>query len=419
MTSHFDAIIAGSGPAGATIARELSKRGKRVLVLERGGSGPLKEGFGMASIVNGVSVGDGLAAMRAFTTGGTTAVYFAAAHLPPLDEFRALGIDLSAEVEEAKAELPLTELPDEILGAQAIRTRQSATQLGYAWDKSLMLVDLSKCRSGYSYEAKWNARTYLREAVEHGATLVTRARVTKVLVEDGRAVGVEYELRKGKKDVETCRATAAKVVLSAGAAASPFILKNSGMTQVLNSGFYCHPNLAVFGTVPGLKGGENFVGSMGTIVDGNIALGDANVSRTFFRMMMLRNRRFVRAFQHSRTIGVGAMVREGLGGGLREDGRYYKQLQKDDLDKLKKGEEMARRIVTNAGGRDLFTTAVSSAQIGGTIRIRKHVDETLQTETANLHVCDGSIIPETLQISPTLTLICLGKYLAKHLSKSL
>ena len=32
----FDAVIVGSGPGGGTVARELSRQGKKVLVLERG-----------------------------------------------------------------------------------------------------------------------------------------------------------------------------------------------------------------------------------------------------------------------------------------------------------------------------------------------------------------------------------------------
>jgi hypothetical protein len=38
----FDAIVVGTGPGGATVARELSKRGKKVLVLERGSGKPIQ-----------------------------------------------------------------------------------------------------------------------------------------------------------------------------------------------------------------------------------------------------------------------------------------------------------------------------------------------------------------------------------------
>jgi len=421
-SNEFDAIVVGSGPSGATIARELSKQKKKVLILERGGDAPLDEGFRtMASILNSVSVGDKQVsgAPRAFTTGGTSAVYFAVADQPPLELFRDLGIDLSAALEDARRELPLSILPDELLGAQALRVQRSALELGHRWKKNTMLIDLAKCNGGYTYEAKWNARTYLREAVVHGATLVTRARVAKVLLDDGRAVGVEYKLIEKKKEVETRQAYGTKIVLAAGGAASPIILRNSGMKDVASGGFYCHPTFGVYGIVPGLKAGDNFIASMGAEVEDGVGVGDANPARTLYRMMMLGHRRWIRLFRHSQSIGVGVMVKEGLGGVLRDDNRYSKQLTAEDHAKLQKGNEMAREIIRHAGGKHIYTSAAGAAHIGGVMKIGEHVDENLQTEYENLHVCDGSVIPDTVKVAPTLTLICLGKYLATRLMPAL
>src|SRR5262245_30932508 len=112
--NDFDAIVVGSGTCGATIARALSKKMKRVLILERGGNAPIKENlWGIATIANGVSVGKKLKTMRAITTGGTTGVYFAVAEFPPLEAFLSLGVDLSQEVQEVQKDLPLAPLPDE------------------------------------------------------------------------------------------------------------------------------------------------------------------------------------------------------------------------------------------------------------------------------------------------------------------
>jgi GMC oxidoreductase/NAD(P)-binding Rossmann-like domain len=419
-TKEFDAIVVGSGPGGATVARELSKRKKRVLILERGGDTPIKEGsLATGTILNTVSVGDNLATASAFTTGGTTAVYFAVADFPPLETFLSLGIDISGELEEAKRELPLAVLPDELFGAQALRVRDSALELGYVWKKKTMLVDLSKCASGYNYKAKWNARRYVLEAVAEGATLINRATVLKALIENRRALGVEYKIQKGKKDFEIRRAFGAKIILSAGALASPVILRDSGMKNVANRGFYCLPSFAVFGMVPGLKAGENFAGSMGGEIHDGIGLGDANFTRASYRMLMLSQRRFIRSFFHSKSIGVVVGVRDELGGGLQEDGRYFKRLKKEDFMKLEKGAEMARQIIQNAGGKDIFKSPLRAAHVGGVIRIKEHIDENLQTEYSNLHVCDGSVLPEDVKVSPTLTLICLGKYLANKLARSL
>ena len=418
---EYDAIVVGSGPGGATVARELTRRGQRVLILERGANRPLKENMRtIATILNGVRVGDNLIMGRAFTTGGTTSVYLAVADPPPMETFRSLGIELAPYLAEAEKELPLAVLPDELLPSQSIRLRESAGILGYPWPASTMLVDQSKCRNGYNYESKWTARTFVQEAVANGATLVNRARAKKVLVDNGRAIGVEYQLLNGKKDAETRQAFAARVIVAAGGAASPVLLRNSGIRNVADKGFYCHPNFLVFGSISGLEARSGFGGTMGTVVDGDIHVGDGNFTGTFYRMIMLSNKQWLRAFMPSRTIGIGVMVTEGIGGSLDEKGRYHKELTRDDQAKLAKGEEVARRLIQKAGGKNIFKTSLSAAHLGGVIRIKDHIDEKLETEIRNLHVCDGSVIPETgygVQ-TPTITLVCLGKYLARHLAQA-
>jgi choline dehydrogenase-like flavoprotein len=419
---QFDVIVVGSGAGGASVARELARKGNKVLILERGANTPMTDSLlRLAAVSDYVSVGDDVGMARAITTGGTTAVYFGVAEYPPLEAFRALGIDLSRTVEAVKQELPIAApLRDELLGTQVIRVRDSARQLGIPWVKTeAMLIDETKCTSGFSYQAIWRARSYVDDAVSRGAVLLNGAKVRKVLVEGTRAVGVEYELRVRKRR-ETRRAYADRIVVAAGALASPLILRDSGITNVGDRGFYCDPGYMVMGYVKGLKGRDLFPGSMGTNTEEDgVLIGDGCMSRTLYRGYMLTSRQFRRVFSHRNNIAVGVMVRDGRSGELRADGRYHKQFTREETHKLNKAGEIARQIVRNAGAVDISNTGLSAAHVGGLIRIGEHLDGDLQTEYSHLHVCDCSVIPEDIRLTPALTLICLGKFLADRLASGI
>lgn len=420
---EFDAIIVGSGTCGATIARELGRQKKKVLILERGGNTALKETLGtVAAIGDQVLLGEDterrrpIATMRALTTGGSTGLYFALATDPPLETFRALGIDLSDEIETVRKELPIAPLPDELLSTQAKRLRDSAVALGHAWTKRDLFVDASKCTSSYSYEAKWKARTYVDDALASGATLINRATVNKVLVAGNRAIGVEFKQKRGWFGTETHRAYGAKVILAAGEVASPKILRDSGVKGVGDRGFYFNPGLALYGLVPTMQGTDSFIGSMGCIYDDGIELGDANATRFLHRLIMLGERKFKHMMAFPESIGIGVKIKDGLAGRLGDDGRFHKAIDRDDHLKLQKGKQEALRILKQCGAQSIVELGIAAAgRVGGLIRISEHVDARLETQYRNLHVCDGSVIPDDMRGTPTLTLVCLGRYLSRHL----
>lgn len=424
--NEYDVIIVGSGTCGASIARELTKKNKNVLILEKGGDAPLKESiFSMASIVNEIPVanesadGKNLSSMRAITKGGSSALYFAVADEPPMQPFLDLGIDLSSEIEEVKKELPTTTLPDELLSDQTIRFRNSASELGYNMKKKNMLIDLDKCKYGYSYDAKWKARDFVDEAVSQGTKLISRATVTKVIVRNGNAVGVEYKTTKKVDGTKVHKVFGQKVIIAAGVLATPLILRDSGLENVGKQGFYCDPNFALMGTLPELKAKDNFVASMSAEVEKGIEIGDANVSRGLYRMMMLSEFKLSKLFSFSKTIGVGGFVRDELSGVFGDDGNYKKQLTHAELKKIEKGEDVALDILKNAGAKNIFKFNHGAGNVGGVIRVGELLDLNLKTEIENLYVCDGSVVPETVRVSPTLTLVCLSKRLSKHLLSTL
>ena len=65
----------------------------------------------------------------------------------------------------------------------------------------------------------------------------------------------------------------------------------------------------------------------------------------------------------------------------------------------------------------IYKTWKLAAHPGGTVRIGHMLDSNLKLKGyENLYVCDCSVIPEPFGLPPVLTLVCLGKRLAKHLT---
>jgi hypothetical protein len=418
--SEFDVIVVGSGTCGATIARELVKQNKKVLVLEKGANIPLKETFfGIAAIAKEVPVGDNLNATTAFTVGGSTSIYFGVCKLPTSDTFAKLGIDLSEELEEVKRELPIAELRDEFLPPQSIVVRDSARELGYPMKKHPMLIDQSECAQGsYSYEAKWKAKNYIAEAIDKGASLISKAAVERVIVENGRAVGVQYQHNQGILGTRIRRAYGKKIVLSAGSLATPKLLIDCGIENVGDRGFFCKPAFMVFGTIPGLKGKDAFPGHLDFDLGNGVSIGDGAMTSLLFRLFMLSNRKWTRLFSHSQTVSVAILMNDGLSGEITKEGRYHKQLTAEEWGKLKSAEEIAVRILKSAGAKNIFRSKLVAGIPGGVLRINEHLDENLQTKISNLYVCDHSVMPNE-KVTPVIPLVCLGKRLGRHLASSL
>lgn len=419
----FDVIVVGSGPGGATVSREIARAGRRVLLLEWGSKPDIRGSFlQLAGMVQRPGRGvlftpDGLALFRNVTTGGSSMSYYATAWKPPVEELRRYGIDISGEHEELRNELPINDLPDELIGPFSRRIMASARDLGYEWNRLKKFVypekcrpDCDKCIYGCPYGAKWTARMYAEEAVDCGATLLNGARVTRVLVENGQAAGVEF--RKGG---HLLRVLAPRVVLSAGGIGSPVILRASGI-EAAGRDFFFDPLIGVFGTVEGLRGGREFPMAAGCHLeeDGYI-LSDYNLPAPLYAAFACETLRFDRAFFHSNTLQIMVKARDPLGGRLTNRGGVRKRLSAQDRKRLDHGCERAKGILRHAGARNIFTTWYIAAHPGGTAKIGDVVDSDLQTEIRNLYVCDCSVIPEAWGLPPVFTILCLARRLAGHL----
>jgi choline dehydrogenase-like flavoprotein len=418
--TEYDVIVVGSGTSGATLARELSKRKKKVLLLERAANTTVKETvFGILAVAKEVALGDQLKALTVHAVGGCSTLYFAKCIPPTSATFSKLGIDLAREFDEVRKEVPMAELPDAFLTPQAVLVRDSARQLGYGIKKRLMLIDQSKCSDAqYSYEAKWKPRSYIDEGVGNGVQLTTGALVRSVIVENGRAVGVEYTSKNGSMGSKLCKAYGKDVVLCAGSLATPKLLIDCGVDNVGDGGFFCHAAFMLCGTVPGLKGRAGYVGQIDLQIDElapDVLMGETTMHPALFKLIMLGNKQWRRIFAHPRTLSLGISIEDSPGGSIDREGRYHKQLKVEELAKLDQAAAIGIKILKNAGARDLFRTQLAGGIPGGVLRIGEHLDENLQTRIRNLYVCDHSLIPDP-KVTPTVTLMCLARYLAKRLA---
>ncbi len=422
-TTVFDTIVVGSGPGGGTVARELSRRGQRVLILEWGRNDPVK-GTATQAIRDLLSPGRGLlvtpgllALGRGITTGGSSIFYYASAIDPPLEMFREHGIELEDELEELKAELPYGPLAEKLIGPFASRIMASARDLGLDWKPLPKLVfqeecrtDCDKCTLGCPHGAKWTSRFFVEEAVQHGAQLVNTAKVERVLTENGSAVGVE-----AKVNGKWVRFLASRVVVSAGGIGTPVILTASGI-EGAGQDFFFDPLVAVMGSVDDVKGGREFPMAAGIqMEEEGFVLTDLPWPRWMFQLFAAEVFRFDRLLSHGRTLPIMVKIRDELGGRLTARGGVRKPLSHIDRQRLKNGAELAKKILRNAGAKRIFTTWRMATHPGGSAKVGDVVDSDLKTEIDNLYVCDCSVIPEAWGLPPTLTILALAKRLSKHI----
>ncbi len=401
----YDVIVVGSGPGGATVAKELSLKNKKVLILEWGSNAPMKGTLLQAVRMIGIPGKNILftnwkklqVLVRGTATGGSSVFYCGTAFDPPFAMLESHGINLRNEIEELKNEIPIEPLADELMGPMGTRIMSSAQDLGYEWQKLNKFIFQDKCRAGCwrcaygcPYEAKWTARNLVEEAVKNGATLVNGVKVKSVLTDGKKATGVVL-----KKRGLTYQLEAPTVVLGAGGIGSAEILRQSGLDRV-GTDFFVDPLVIATGKVADIKEGKELQMQAGWQVKNEYVITDLAMPKSPKLSMMIK-------------------IKDELGGHITRKGGCKKVLTAADDKKLKDGFNHAKKILKNAGVKRVSGSMVFAAHPGGTAKIGDVVDSNLKTELDNLYVCDCSVIPEAWGLPPTLTVLGLGKRLSKHL----
>jgi len=426
-----DVIVVGSGPGGATVARELARNSaKKVLLLERGADHRFRFYYGTylgallytdrASLL---FTQEGLNITRPLMVGGATNMFTGCAALPPPWLADKYGVNIDAEAAQTIDELGIRPLSEDLRGAASTRIAHAGQALGYDWQPQAKFMNPNraakfdcgaKCMLGCRCGAKWTAGEYVDEAVAAGVTLHTRARVDRVRIEDGQCVGVEGRVR-GKRFT----ATAETVVLAAGGIGTPRILQASGFDEA-GVGMTMDTTVMVygFGKEPGIGKEPPMTWSWENLEEGYMLSTLADPWLLYPLITVLKGIKYPLYWPRwGKLLGVMIKLKDEISGGVFPNGKISKPMTDHDREGMASAERVCHEILVKAGAdpATVFTSPQRGTHPSGTVRLGTMVDTNLQTETGGLYVCDASVFPEALCRPTVLTIMGLAKRLVKHL----
>ncbi len=432
LKKQAEYVVVGSGPGGATVARQLAKAGKEVILLERGKDERRKWYYGthLGCLLYCDKMGllmteEGLQIVRGIMLGGSTNLYCGCASPPPAWLKSRYKIDLDPYVEETVEELGIAPLPRHLWGRASQRVQEAAGELGYEWEPQAKFMNVergepfdcgAKCMLGCRCGAKWTAAEYVDEAVRHGCELVTGATVEEVLIRNGTAEGVVAVLpgRGG-----TLRVEAKTVILAAGGLGTPVILQHSGIPEA-GRGMTMDTTVIVCGEgrEEGMHGDPPMAVSWCDDENGYMLSTLIDPWMLYPLILTLKGpRNPLRFLRYRKALGIMIKLKDEVSGGVDTEGKISKPLTEQDRWRLNHASNLCRRILIRAGCRpeSVYVGPLRGTHPSGTVRIGDLLNEDLETPVRGLYVSDASCFPEALDRPTVLTLVALGKRLADHL----
>ncbi len=430
--THADVVVVGSGPGGATVARELARSGRDVVLLERGRDWRGSRLY--ATYPGALLYADrrallftrqGLNIIRPLMLGGATSMYAGCAADPLPWWSERYGIELAEHAAGVRKALGIAPLDAELRGAASTRIAEAGDALGMDWfpqDKLMWPARAdgfdcgAHCLLGCRCGAKWNAAEYVDDAVAAGARVRTAAHVRQLQVRDGVAAGVAG-LRKGawfEVEAET-------VVVSAGGLGTPVLLRRAGL-EGAGRGLAMDTTVMVYGHAPFRGTGEDPPMSWSAADDGLGVLYSTLIDPWLMYPIIMTAKGPAYPFtwhRWGRTLGVMIKLKDEISGEIEEEGKVSKGLTADDARRLGRAERVAERILRRAGcdPDTIFTTPLRGTHPSATVRIGEVLSTDLETGIPGLYVCDASVFPEALGRPTVLTIIALAKRLAARLAR--
>jgi choline dehydrogenase-like flavoprotein len=469
VKTDFDVVVVGSGAGGGVVASELGQRGRDVLLLEVGRHltaanftrWEAKAAHDLMWPLRLVPLpsGEPVAFLAGRCVGGTTTINTKVAlraHERDVAKWhRATG--LTNERGEPFSTSDLAPHYDRVERVLGVRERND-------WRKSVHTVDAGFRALGHELESvtaytdanctscgsciqgcatnagKSTMNTHIADALVRGQLeLRAESAVERVLIEDGpsgpQAIGVEYVDAAGVR--HTVGASA--VVIAAGALNTPQLLIRSGIGGQVGRNLGIHPVRLVYGLFDEPQDAHmvypitahcmsfqhdedgGYVIEATTIQDPisfATTIGDETGPLWGPRLVEA-----VRKFRH--WVGVLAMSNDDNNSavGVDENGleRFEVELRPNEQERITGALQFSKEVLRAAGARELLWTGIASTHVQGSCRMgddpaRSVVDRNGEShDVKRLFVGDASLIPRTLSVNPSLTIMALATRLAEHL----
>jgi len=474
MSERFDVIVVGSGAGGGVVAGELAERGRKVLLLE---AGPHRTAADftrweahashdmwfpprMAPINGGA---EGMVAMfGGRCVGGTTTINTKVA-------LRAHEMDHRKWQDASGCSIGVDDLApfyERVEAALGVRERSDWTHTVYMLQKGFQAVgaDLEpvhsytdencmrcgSCLQGCPTNAgKSTQNTYIHRAWARGKLeLRAESPVERVVIEDRgdglEATGVEYRDASG----ELQRADAGAVVVAAGTLNTPQVLLKSGIRELAgdspssrlvgrNLGF--HPCRLVYGLFDERQDAHmvypisshcmkfqkdedgGFIVEAATVQD-PIGFG---ISLTDESGPMWGQALVDAVRQYRYWTGVLMMVNDENNGTVEvtEDGgeAFAADFRPSEFERLESALEFSKNVLDAAGAKQIAWTGIVSTHVQGSCRMGSDPHRSVVNENAESHdvkrlfVGDGAVVPRTLSVNPSMTIMALATRLADHI----
>jgi choline dehydrogenase-like flavoprotein len=434
-TMIYDVIIVGTGAGGATVAHELSDKGLKILVLEKGldhpnGTAaqqikttkinmPIPEDKNdsdryeflkyPAEIMHIEGLGGTTPASLANACYACTSCYKNSATA----QFKGHDLELFEELLEASRDLKVGSLPVEKMGPATRRVVEVGEKLGYFMEPMPKFIDFEKCDScglcimGCTKGAKWDATDFIKEVnvSENETEIISDFTVLKVLHNKGKVEGVEGTGPESTSIIYKAK----KVVIAAGALNTPKILINSGITTNVGTGLFTDFFITIGGYLKDVK------------LNNEISMGVKSEFGPYFLSPHFSNQLIplmeYKGFNPEPHDVMGLMVKiaDEANGDINNDGTITKELTERDLNLLKEGFDKSFELLKALGvdPSSISSTPIRGAHPGGTAAIGKVVDKNLETQVKGLYISDASVIPQAPGRPPILTITALAKRLSK------